>query len=249
MKLKQIVEILAKSIKECHLVEALYVKGSIARNEEDEYSNINLVCVVDEANILTFQEKKLDLLRSYQEILYTHEAPTLPLVIIYEDGTEVDLTIVDSIALHETDSFQILFDPKGLLKHLIVQPLQLTDEDVRLLIDRFSYQMFEFAKAYCRGDGLYALHLAYALHQAYTQLYRYVKQPIYSKIPSKGFLMSLNHEDKEAFLATSRLLRYDTSLQATQKIVEAMQQVIVNLPLMITIAINYVFFEYGKRKI
>ncbi|MDD4212705.1 MAG: hypothetical protein PHY42_04845, partial [Bacilli bacterium] len=56
-------------------------------------------------------------------------------------------------------------------------------------------------------------------------------------------------EDKEAFLATSRLLRYDTSLQATQKIVEAMQQVIVNLPLMITITINYVFFEYGKRKI
>ncbi len=251
MKQRGILELVSKSIIEDGLCDALFLKGSLARHEEDDYSDIDLYCVVSPHNQSSFLAKRLDYLLTYQDILYHSEANFVgpQIVAIYEDGTHIDLYMVTIDSIIETDQIHVLYDPKSLLKHYQAQPLVLTDEEVRRLIDGFSFTMFEFYHAYMRGDFVFAFKLANLLHTDYTQMYRYFKQPSFSKLPSKRFIFCLSPEEKERYLYLTKQLKYDGVLGAVKMIVEEMQQLILTLPLAITFNVNYVFFEYGKKKI
>ncbi|MEQ6354020.1 nucleotidyltransferase domain-containing protein [Lysinibacillus sp. M3] len=48
MNLDHVVEILLESLKGDQFVEAVFLRGSIAREEYDEFSDIDMYCVVKE---------------------------------------------------------------------------------------------------------------------------------------------------------------------------------------------------------
>ncbi|MFA6890264.1 MAG: hypothetical protein WCQ80_04535 [Bacilli bacterium] len=228
---------------------ALFLMGSTIANQDEKATTLNLACVISPDHLTEYQQQKNEIFRRYQDILYERDVINGPSTIIYEDGTRVNFYILFPDVIQGCAIIDVFYDPTGLLKEVHMESLPLTDEAVRAIIDEFSFTMFEFVHAVTNKDGPFAWSLANQLYAAYTQLYRYTKDPRYLKIPSQGFLFCLNKEEKEAYLAMTRSLKYDNVVDATKLIVNAMQQVIVNLPLVITVSINYVFFEYGKQKI
>ena len=87
------INIIAKAIIDDGLVEACYLKGSIARQEEDEYSDVDLYCLVSLENEATFLKKRIQYLETYKPILFFEEVNFVgpQLVCVFENGLHFDL--------------------------------------------------------------------------------------------------------------------------------------------------------------
>ena len=65
--------------------EAIFLKGSLARNSEDQYSNIDLYCIIKDSKYDLFLEKELKILRKYEIIVYSKLIGN-HLICVYENG-------------------------------------------------------------------------------------------------------------------------------------------------------------------
>ena len=54
MKLDHVIEVLLESLKDDQYIEAVFLRGSMAREEHDEFSDIDIYCVVNEENVEAF---------------------------------------------------------------------------------------------------------------------------------------------------------------------------------------------------
>ncbi|MFJ7979778.1 nucleotidyltransferase domain-containing protein [Lysinibacillus xylanilyticus] len=54
MKLDHVVEVLLESLKDDQYIEAIFLRGSLAREEHDVFSDIDIYCVVNEENVEVF---------------------------------------------------------------------------------------------------------------------------------------------------------------------------------------------------
>ena len=64
------VEKICTSLKKDNLVKAIFLKGSMGRDEHDEYSDIDLYCLVEKENEELFLNKRLEHIKAYREIIF-----------------------------------------------------------------------------------------------------------------------------------------------------------------------------------
>ncbi|GGH79338.1 putative nucleotidyltransferase [Pullulanibacillus pueri] len=162
---EEAIEQLIASLKTDHRVQALFVKGSIGRGEHDEYSDIDLYCMVEEKDQEVFLQKRLDHLRTYRELLFYDDifiiAPQV--IAVYDNLLHVDLFTVTEESFIEKDFFKVYYDPKGLLspyqasQHLQLSPTEFLDNAMDTV-----WFLFQYRKAQRRGNHLWAVDM---LHQ------------------------------------------------------------------------------------
>ncbi|MFP3339505.1 nucleotidyltransferase domain-containing protein, partial [Micrococcus sp. SIMBA_131] len=58
MKQEEAVRVITDHLKEEPLVKAVFLKGSMGRDEHDENSDIDLYCLVDEGDVEAFLKKR-----------------------------------------------------------------------------------------------------------------------------------------------------------------------------------------------
>ncbi|WP_102706838.1 nucleotidyltransferase domain-containing protein [Terribacillus saccharophilus] len=153
--LDSLVDILANE-KE---VNAIFVKGSFGRGEQDPYSDIDLYCLVEEHNLNNFLAKRLPLLSKYKDVLYSEElfiiAPQL--IIVYDDFLHVDLFTVTEKTFKQSDHFKVLYDPDQLLDQFKgTQKLTMTDEEYGNQIIDLTWFLFQYRKAALRENSAWA---------------------------------------------------------------------------------------------
>ncbi|WP_413367879.1 nucleotidyltransferase domain-containing protein [Lysinibacillus sp. 3P01SB] len=123
MKIEEAVKKLVASLKQDQLVQAIFLKGSMGRNEHDEYSDIDLYCLVDKEDVEKFLPRRLDHVRAYKELLFHDDiyiiAPQI--LAVYEDLVHLDLFTVTKETYIAKDLVKVLYDPDGRLDALICQ--------------------------------------------------------------------------------------------------------------------------------
>jgi predicted nucleotidyltransferase len=140
-------------------VKAVFVKGSFGRGEEDAFSDIDLYCLVEEAERQAFLAKRLSLLAAYREVLYSEElfiiAPQL--IVVYDNLLHVDLFTVTEETFKQTDQFLVLYDPENRLQRFKeTQTLTITDEMYGEQVIDLTWFLFQYRKEALRGNGAWA---------------------------------------------------------------------------------------------
>lgn len=245
------INIISKAIIEDGLVEACYLKGSIARQEEDEYSDVDLYCLVSKDKMDCFLEKRINYLETYKPILFLEEVNFVgpQLVCVFENGLHFDLYTQTMDSLSQKDKILVIYDPNNRLSDYKNEPLSLTNLELGKIINEFSITLLEFYQNYQRKDYLFSFKLACILHSLYTQTVRSFIEPERSLIPCKGIYKKLESNYLKDMMEIMKYLKYDTSLIAVKLMIVKMNELIGNLPIMIVEVVNFDFFVYVKKQI
>jgi predicted nucleotidyltransferase len=251
LKQYEAVEAVAKRIVSDGLAQALLLKGSLARERADEYSDVDFYAIVSEENRQAFLGKRLDYLNAYMPILYHSEANFVgpQIVCVFENGLHFDFYTVTREQLNSFDQIAVLYDPMHLLDDYQPLPLSLSPEEIGKLVGSLCFTALEFHSAYMRQDGLFALRLANHIAADLGMYLRTVYDPEFAKIGLKGFGSHLEDTVKRNYLEIQKKLKTDTVLEAVQLMFALLDSYISNLPIKIAEHLNFDFYFYIKRLI
>lgn len=176
MKQENAAEKVYSEIMKDRLVRAVFLKGSIARGECDEYSDVDFYCMVDKKDMDKFLSRRIKYLEAYKPILYyTKENFVGPqIVTVFEDGLHFDLYTVTKESLHNTDEVRILYDPEGLLRDYKNEKFLLSNEEVAKYFNETTFMLLEFEAAYMRGDLIWASRLGSHISGYLSLILRYI---------------------------------------------------------------------------
>lgn len=172
MILDDAVEVIVNSLKLDKKVQAIFIKGSIGRGEQDEHSDIDLYCLVNEEDKEEFLEGRLQHLQSYNQLLFHDDiyivAPQI--LAVYENLVHIDLFTVTEHTYIEKDFMKVLYDPNYKLeKYKQTQNLKLSDQEFQDAVDDVAWFLFQYKKSSARGNDIWSVSM---LHHVMTHLSR-----------------------------------------------------------------------------
>jgi predicted nucleotidyltransferase len=162
MKQKDAVRAISQSLMKDKRVKAIFLKGSMGRGEYDEYSDVDLYCLVEEKDEETFLTQRIQHLESYRKILFYEDffiiAPQI--IAVYDNLLHVDLFTVTEKSFKEKDFFHVLYDPEERLsKFQCSQNLLLSSEEFSGCAYDVAWYLFQYNKANQRGNDLWAVEM------------------------------------------------------------------------------------------
>lgn len=172
MILEEAVEIIVNSLKQDKRVQAIFLKGSLGRTEQDEHSDIDLYCLVNVEDEEEFLQSRLQHLESYNKLLF-HDSIFIvapQILAVYENLVHVDLFTVTEHTYIEKDFMKVLYDPNYKLeKYKQTQNLKLSDEEFQDAVDDVAWFLFQYKKSSARGNDIWSVSM---LHYVMTHLSR-----------------------------------------------------------------------------
>ncbi|QFT87947.1 Nucleotidyltransferase domain protein [Bacillus sp. THAF10] len=162
MKQELAVQKISESLKKDKRVHAIFLKGSMGRNEHDEFSDVDLYCLVKEADESEFLQDRITHLSSYKSIkFYEHIFIIAPQTIaVFEDFLHVDLFTVTEKTFKKKDYFKVLYDPDGRLEQFKkTQDLCLSQGEYEDCVYDVAWYLFQYHKAARRRNDLWAVDM------------------------------------------------------------------------------------------
>lgn len=175
------VQQICDSLKQDPRVQAVFLKGSMGREEHDEHSDIDLYCLVKKEALESFLADRLQHLLAYRDVIFTDDiyivAPQL--IAVYEDFLHIDLFTVTAETFTGKDYFKVLYDPGNILAGFMeTQGLELAAEEYRDHVNDVAWFLFQYKKAAARGNAIWAakMLLNSTEHLAKVLLHRYAPE-------------------------------------------------------------------------
>lgn len=172
------VQKITDSLRKDHRVQAVFLKGSMGRNEYDEFSDIDLYCLVEKENEKEFLGNRLMHLQAYRPVTFQDDifivAPQL--IAVFDDFLHIDLFTVTAETFSGRDFFKVLHDPENRLTEFVdTQGLELSEGEYRDHVNDVAWFLFQYKKASSRGNGIWSVKMLAnaAEHLARVLLYRY----------------------------------------------------------------------------
>lgn len=174
--INEALKILSDSLIQDARVQAIFVKGSIGRGEQDVYSDIDLYCLVQENDLTGFLNDRIGHLESYGKLLFHDDifiiAPQI--LAVYENMLHVDLFTVTEETFVQKDYFKVIYDPhKRLEKYKASQGLRLSSDEFQDAVDDIVWFLFQYKHSAARGNDLWSVNM---LHQVMSNLARVMLQ-------------------------------------------------------------------------
>ncbi|MGE7998890.1 nucleotidyltransferase domain-containing protein [Lysinibacillus sp. NPDC093190] len=162
MKLDLVVWVLLDNLKDDHYIEAVFLRGSMAREEHDEFSDIDIYCVVNEENVEAFLPNRNKHIEAYKKTLFVDDiyiiAPQL--LVVYEDLIHIDLFTVTPSEISDNDAIKILFDPNEILTAKQKNTtLSLTSLEFQDAVDDTVWYLYQYYWSAKRGNEIWSVHL------------------------------------------------------------------------------------------
>ncbi len=251
MKQLEAIEKIAEVIKKDNAIKAMFLKGSIARNCLDDYSDVDFYCIVDNEGLEDFLNKRIDYLNQYRPIVYWSESNFVgpQIVAVYDNGLHFDLYTVTIETLQNTDEIKVLYDPDDLLLSYKSTPLKLSEEDVIGLFHEFTFSLLEFEAAYCRNDLLWASRLASHLSGNLSMILRYLYDINNSKLGFKRLCKYLDTEMHNKMAKAMDLSGPSNLPNGVMLLVEIAREILEKLPEKVSSNVNIHFFNFMAKKI
>lgn len=175
------VQKICTSLKGDPLVQALFLKGSMGRNEHDEHSDVDLYCLVNKEDEKQFLENRLKHLRAYREIIFLDDifivAPQI--IAVFDNLLHIDLFTVTQETFVEKDFFKVLYDPHHIMENFIhTQGLTLTADEYQDDVMDVAWFLFQYEKSAARGNDIWSVRMLtnVVYHLARVLLYRYAPE-------------------------------------------------------------------------
>ena len=158
------VEAISRAAREDEAVRAVFLKGSLALGLDDEHADVDIYCLVEQGELASFLERRLDILQSYADILYHSESNFVgpQVVAVFTDGLHVDLYAVTPDNFPPVGAIRSLWDPDSRLPALAagMKDHSLNWQAIHGHFSEFSFTLLEFGAAWRRNDVLWSARLA-----------------------------------------------------------------------------------------
>ena len=140
------------------LCEAVLLKGSIARGDVDEFSDIDLYLVASPLNRDVVLEQREKYLAAYGDIVFIEDVDFgLPQkVAIFSDALHVDLYVAEPQQVGSLDPVVAVYDPVGLFEGAAPTRADVTDEELCRHFSSAIYCLVEASSAYARRNDVWA---------------------------------------------------------------------------------------------
>ncbi|GGH27032.1 nucleotidyltransferase domain-containing protein [Paenibacillus segetis] len=251
MKQLEAVNTMLDVIKNDSAVRAIFLKGSIARNDLDDYSDVDFYCIVKEDQIESFLERRLDYLQQYKPLIYWSESNFVgpQIVAVFNNGLHFDLYTVTFDSLHHTDEIKVLYDPEQLLQDYTPENLTINKDGVIRCFHEFTFSLLEFEAAYCRNDILWASRLASHLSGDISIILRYLYDEENARVGFKRLHKSLDERLYKKMVEAMDYCGPSYLPKGVQLLTEIADEIMDKLPDEISNKLNKAFFYYMVEKI
>jgi predicted nucleotidyltransferase len=247
----KIVEAVSEKIIADRICDAIYLKGEIARQEHDEYSDIDLFVLVPEKNFDAFLDKRIEYLEAYQSILYHnfvfHIHPEV--ICIYENGYRLNLYTVKDRSFTQYGDIIVIYDPKKILAEYKKIPYAFSPQEIGELLNLFSLLANEYYVVCKRNDIIYSLRLANYLFEEFASLFRLRFDAENAKLGLKNLLNKADWESRKIVKEIVALLNQEHHLEAVKMMFIALDGLIGTFPLKIVEHVNFDFYNFSKKLI
>lgn len=249
-QLEAIEKILSFLIKDSS-VRAVFLKGSIARGDNDEFSDVDLYCLVKEEQIEDFLIKRISYMEQYRPLISCLEANFVgpQIVGVFDNGLHFDLYTVTYTSLPQTDKIKILYDPERLLSNYIQEELSIGEENLIKYFEEISFILLEFEAAYCRNDFMWASHLGHNMIGYLSIILRYIYDRENSQLGLKRLHKKMDKDMNYRLSNAMDLLGPSNVLKGVKSLIEIIKDIISKLPENTSNKINKTFFNYMTEKI
>ena len=232
-------------------VYAVFLKGSIARGENDEFSDIDLYCLVEREELDDFLNRRMNYLKEYRPLIFTrdvnHVGPQL--VGVFDNGIHIDLYTLTSNSMNTTDQIKVLYDPEKLLCEYKQEPLSISE---KLLVDYFddiAFLMLEFECAYSRGDLMYASRLGSHIYSYLSIILRYIYDFNNAQMGLRGLYKLLSKDKLNKLIRAMDSLGPSYLPEGVKVLIEIINEVLEELPKEIAKKVNKLFLNTMINKI
>lgn len=157
-RLDEVIAAITDAVMADGLCEAVLLKGSIARGDADEFSDIDLYLVVSSQNrdaVLARREKYLS---AYGGVVFIEDVDFgLPQkVAIFSDALHVDLYVAEPQQVGSLDPVVAVYDPASLFADVASTRADVTDEELCRHFSSVIYCLVEASSAYGRRNDAWA---------------------------------------------------------------------------------------------
>ncbi|BCJ95778.1 hypothetical protein acsn021_33470 [Anaerocolumna cellulosilytica] len=155
MKTYKAIEAVGSKIIQDGLCEAILLKGSIGRGDDDAYSDVDMYAVVTKKNYESFLERRLSYLNAYNSIVYTTENDfgMKQTLAIFSDVLHFDLyTVTKEDFPCYGEPIKVYYDPDNLFGEYKVETKRLSKEQLVNCFNNTLYYFVEADSAYQRKN-------------------------------------------------------------------------------------------------
>ncbi|AJD89835.1 DNA polymerase III subunit beta [Jeotgalibacillus malaysiensis] len=217
---------ITESLKKDPLVKAVVLKGSLGRNEGDEFSDLDLYCFVDPEKSDEFLEKRVEHLAVYRPMLF-HESLFIiapQIITVYDNLLHVDLFTVTEETFKTTDYFTVLYDPENILDQFKdLQHLTLSAEEAEYQAFDIGWFLFQYRKAWNRGNDIWAVEALHLMAKSLVRILLHRYAPHRAQLGMKDAMRSLPAEPLQALTDILENITPNKHEQAMRKTVGLMK--------------------------
>lgn len=247
------VEAVLAAAKRCREVKAVFVKGSLAVGNADEFSDVDFYCLVDQDDLASFLPKRSDLLLAYRPLVFTSESDFVgpQTVAVFDNRLHFDLYTVTLQRFPLVGGFKTLWDPKQLLQQFQdkVQDHSLPLYAVANHFSSFSFTLLEFTTAWQRGDITWATRLASHLSGELGMVLRYLYDRRNAQLGMKRLELVIPDNIKHSLRSALANCRAESLLLGVGQLGELMQLAVRELEQRDGLQVDWQMFELMQDKL
>ncbi|MDF2844873.1 MAG: polymerase beta domain protein region [Herbinix sp.] len=210
------------------LCEAILLKGSIGRGDDDEYSDVDMYVVVKKDCLALFLEKRMEY------------------VAIYDNGLHFDLYTVTEDTLPHTDKAKVIYDPNHKFDNYVGESKIITKEQLAYNFNDALYYFIEADGAFCRKNYPWASQILSSTINSSAILLRYLYDKEYAYLGLKKINEIVPDEQFSWLMLITDNLNKDGFTTANSYIIKILDFVVENIEEDIKCLFNLPFFEWMK---
>lgn len=251
MRTYDAIEKVSSAIIKDNICEAVFLKGSIARGDDDEYSDVDMYVIVSEEKMEEFLSKRLDYLTSYKPVIYYSYVNFVgpQIVVIFDDGLHFDLYAVTKGKISTLDKAKIIYDPHGLMNNYVPEIMYLKKDDYVEMFNDVLYSFIEADAAYKRKNYPWASRILDQSIAWCAILLRYIYEPEHAYLGLKKINEVLPAELYRLIEAASKNLNEDGYGIANKNIITILEHIEENIDKDIRSGFNLNFLEWIKKNL
>lgn len=251
MRTYDAIEQISKKIINEDICDAILLKGSIGRGDDDEYSDVDMYVIVSEEKMEQFLNNRIEYLLAYKSIVYYSYANFVgpQIIVIFEDGLHFDLYAVTKESLPTTDEAKIVYDPKGLMNDYVPQIKYMEKSTCVEMFNDILYNFIEADGAYKRGNYPWTSRILNHSIAECSILLRYIYDNKHAYLGLKKINEVLPVEKYLWLEEASENLNKKGYKIANEKIITILEHVIENIDEDISHKFNISFLEWIKENL
>lgn len=230
MRTYDAINVISKKVIADNLCDAILLKGSIGRGDDDEYSDVDMYLIVSQEKLDEVLEKRTEYLSAYGEMIYLEDVNFgLPQkVAIYVNGLHVDLYTAQMDQLDTKDPIKVWYDPKGVFENYTYCRENMTEEKVAEYFKEVLYSFVEADAAFKRKNYAWTAKIMSNAIAMTAVLLRYLYDKKYAFLGLKKINEIITTEQYQLLEDAYSYLGEDTFDRANQCLVRALEIVILN---------------------